>query len=128
MHAQKMDKTEFHKARDSKHQNPDENQVIAEKIEEFKNISTYISGGYEDDASFENLESHSQGHRIWLQIKRAQSHLLPRITPSVFIPVAGRVKKCNYSEDGTIDHCREAFGKDLRVVGASFSDRSAVLD
>lgn len=109
-----MDQTDFHKRVTQNIKNPDENPAIADKIEEFKKISTYISGGYEDDASFENLESHLRDIESSHKSKDRNRIFYLALPPSVFIPVAGRVKKYNYSEDGINRIIVEKpFGKDL---------------
>jgi hypothetical protein len=35
-------------------------EKVKAKLEEFKRISTYVSGAYDEDAAFENLEKHLQ--------------------------------------------------------------------
>ena len=47
----KMDSAEYHKRITSYIKNVEDDEAKA-KLEEFKELSTYISGGYEDDASF----------------------------------------------------------------------------
>jgi glucose-6-phosphate 1-dehydrogenase len=95
-----MDQTEFHKRVTQNIKNPDESQFVIDKIEEFKEISTYVSGGYEDDASFENLESHLREIESGYKSKERNRIFYLALPPSVFVPVAGRVKKFNYSEGG----------------------------
>jgi glucose-6-phosphate 1-dehydrogenase len=110
----KMDQTEFHKRVTQYIKNPDGDQGIADKIEEFKKISTYVSGGYEDDESFENLESHLRDIESGYKSKERNRLIYLALPPTVFIPVAARVKKCNYSEDGVNRMIVEKpFGKDL---------------
>ncbi|KAI0003076.1 glucose-6-phosphate dehydrogenase [Russula compacta] len=110
----KMDQDEFHKRATSYIKNPDENQTISAKIDEFKKISTYVSGGYEDDPSFENLESHLRNIESSYQATERNRIFYLALPPSVFIPVAAHVKKFNYSEDGVNRIIVEKpFGKDL---------------
>ncbi|KAN0126979.1 glucose-6-P dehydrogenase [Russula decolorans] len=110
----KMDQTEFHKRVTQNIKNPDESQFVIDKIEEFKEISTYVSGGYEDDASFENLESHLREIESGYKSKERNRIFYLALPPSVFVPVAGRVKKFNYSEGGINRIIVEKpFGKDL---------------
>jgi glucose-6-phosphate 1-dehydrogenase len=110
----KMEEVDFHKRVTQYIKNPDEDQEVVAKIDEFKKISTYISGGYEDDASFENLESHLKVLESGRLSKERNRVFYLALPPSVFIPVAGRVKKLNYSEDGVNRIIVEKpFGKDL---------------
>ena len=71
----KMDDAEYHKRITSYLKVADDDQDGQTKIEEFKKFSFYVSGGYEDAPSFENLnrfleeiESKYQGnerHRLF---------------------------------------------------------------
>jgi glucose-6-phosphate 1-dehydrogenase len=107
----KMDEAEFHKRATSYIKNQD---VYSEKLEEFKKISTYVSGGYEDDPSFENLERYLRGLESAYQSKKRNRVFYLALPPSVFIPVAVRLKKFNHSEDGVNRIIVEKpFGKDL---------------
>ncbi|KAI9512174.1 glucose-6-P dehydrogenase [Russula earlei] len=110
----KMDEDEFHRRATQYIKNPDENPEISAKIEEFKRISTYVSGGYEDDASFENLEKHLRSVESSYQSKERNRIFYLALPPSVFIPVSARAKKFNYSSDGINRIIVEKpFGKDL---------------
>jgi len=110
----KMDEVEFHRRATQNIKNPDENPDIVAKIEEFKKLSTYISGGYEDDASFENLENHLKSIESGYQAKGRNRVFYLALPPSVFIPVSARVKTFNYSKDGVNRIIVEKpFGKDL---------------
>jgi glucose-6-phosphate 1-dehydrogenase len=110
----KMDEAEYHKRATSYIKNPGDNQDIAAKIEEFKKLSTYVSGGYEDDASFQALEDHLKA--IEATYKSGERHRVfyLALPPSVFIPVAEHIKKHNYS-DGGVNRIivEKPFGKDL---------------
>ncbi|KAH9966122.1 glucose-6-phosphate 1-dehydrogenase [Russula dissimulans] len=110
----KMDEVEFHRRATQNIKNPDESPEIVAKIEEFKKLSTYISGGYEDDASFENLENHLKSIESSYQSKGRNRIFYLALPPSVFIPVSARVKQFNYSKDGVNRIIVEKpFGKDL---------------
>jgi glucose-6-phosphate 1-dehydrogenase len=109
-----MDEAEFHKRATQNIKNPDESHKVSDKIKEFKELSSYVSGGYEDDPSFENLENYLKGIESSYQTKERNRIFYLALPPSVFIPVAGRVKKFNYSEDGINRIIVEKpFGKDL---------------
>jgi glucose-6-phosphate 1-dehydrogenase len=109
-----MDEAEFHKRATSYIKNPGESQDISDKIQEFKKVSTYVSGGYEDDASFKNLESHLRGIEATYKSEGRHRVFYLALPPSVFIPVAEHVKGNNYSNDGVNRIIVEKpFGKDL---------------
>ena len=109
-----MDQVEFHKRVTQYIKNPDEAETITAKIDEFKNISSYVAGGYEDDESFQNLESHLRGIENEYQSKARNRVFYLALPPSVFIQVAGHVKNNNYSKDGVNRIIVEKpFGKDL---------------
>lgn len=111
----KMDQVEYHKRVVQYIKNPDENEEVAAKIEEFKNICTYVSGSYEEDAAFQNLENHLRGIESGYQSKECNRVFYLALPPSVFIQVAGHVKKNNYSETGVNRIIVEKpFGKDLQ--------------
>jgi glucose-6-phosphate 1-dehydrogenase len=110
----KMDNAEYHKRITSYIKNVDDDEGKA-KLEEFKKLSTYVSGGYEDDESFEKLnkyivdeiESKFQGN----ERNRLFYLALP---PSVFIPVGKNLKVHCYSKAGINRIIVEKpFGKDL---------------
>ncbi|KAN0131482.1 Glucose-6-phosphate dehydrogenase, C-terminal domain containing protein [Lactarius tabidus] len=106
----KMDEAEFHKRATSYIKNPDED---SSKIEEFKSRSSYVSGGYEDDASFENLEKYLKGIESAYKSKECNRVFYLALPPSVFIPVAQHVKKHNYASGVNRIIVEKPFGKDL---------------
>ncbi|KAI9448211.1 glucose-6-P dehydrogenase [Lactarius indigo] len=107
----KMDEAEFHKRSTSYIKDPD--QSHASKIEEFKKLSSYVSGGYEDSASFVNLENHLKGIESAYQSKEANRVFYLALPPSVFLPVAENVKKHNYASGVNRIIVEKPFGKDL---------------
>ncbi|KAG8969013.1 Glucose-6-phosphate 1-dehydrogenase [Tulasnella sp. 419] len=111
----KMDETEFHRRATSYIKNPNEEEEIKTKVEEFKAMSTYVSGGYDDDASFQNLEKHLQEIEAKFQGGERNRIFYLALPPSVFLPVAKGIKKNNYTPAG---HNRiiveKPFGKDLQ--------------
>lgn len=109
----KMDEAEFHKRATSYIKNPDENPLISSKIEEFKSRSSYVSGGYEDDASFENLEKYLQSIESAYKSKERNRVFYLALPPSVFVPVAENVKKHNYASGINRIIVEKPFGKDL---------------
>ncbi|KAH9045586.1 glucose-6-P dehydrogenase [Lactarius pseudohatsudake] len=107
----KMDEAEFHKRSTSYIKDPDQSQ--ASKIEEFKKLSSYVSGGYEDSASFENLENHLKGVESAYQSKVTNRVFYLALPPSVFLPVAENLKKHNYASGVNRIIVEKPFGKDL---------------
>ncbi|KAI6047169.1 glucose-6-phosphate 1-dehydrogenase [Pisolithus marmoratus] len=81
------------------------------KLEEFKNLSSYVSGGYEDSESFRRLNAHLQeveGHRTTNRI------FYLALPPSVFIPVAKHAKEECYTRGINRIIVEKPFGKDLQ--------------
>lgn len=109
-----MDEAEYHKRATSYIKNPNEDPDIVAKIEEFKKVSTYVSGSYDDGAAFDELEKHlveiEKGYK-GDERNRVFYFALP---PSVFIPVGKNLKEHNYLKGGTNRIIVEKpFGKDL---------------
>jgi glucose-6-phosphate 1-dehydrogenase len=85
---------------------------IEQQLEEFCKNTTYVSGQYDDDESFQELEKHLQG------LEKGQSEtnriFYMALPPSVFIPVSERLKKNTYPKKGIARIIIEKpFGKDL---------------
>ncbi|KAI0269156.1 glucose-6-P dehydrogenase [Gloeopeniophorella convolvens] len=109
----KMDETEFHKRATQYIKNPGDDAGTAAKIEEFKKISTYISGGYEDGESFDVLEKHLAEIESSYKSKERNRVFYLALPPSVFIPVAKNVKEHNYTSGVNRIIVEKPFGKDL---------------
>lgn len=90
--------------------------ALKKKLEEFLGLCTYVSGQYDQDEGFEDLEK---------EIKKAEETYKDQdspknrvfymaLPPSVFTVVAANFKKHNYSE-GAINRIivEKPFGKDL---------------
>jgi len=111
-----MELNDFHGRATSYIKNENEDPEVAEKLEAFKGISTYISGSYDDDKDFQNLESHlveleKQYAAGGVSRNRIFYMALP---PSVFLSVAQGLKRNNYSAKGSNRIVVEKpFGKDL---------------
>jgi glucose-6-phosphate 1-dehydrogenase len=108
-----MDMAEFHK-RATQYIKGQDSDDVAAKVDEFKKISTYVSGGYEDAESFQNLEKHL--HDIESKYPGSTRHRVfyLALPPSVFTPVAANVKQNNFTKDGINRIIVEKpFGKDL---------------
>ncbi|KAG9317281.1 glucose-6-phosphate dehydrogenase [Chiua virens] len=110
----KMDTEEYHKRITSYIKVPDNDPAITAKLEEFKKLSTYVSGGYEDAESFVNLTKHLEGIEKSYAAREVNRVFYLALPPSVFIPVAKNVKDCCYSTKGVNRIIVEKpFGKDL---------------
>ncbi|KAI0320825.1 glucose-6-P dehydrogenase [Amylostereum chailletii] len=111
----KMDEAEFHKRATQYIKNPNNDEDITAKIEQFKKLSSYVSGGYEDGESFQNLEKSLENIESSYQGKERHRIFYLALPPSVFIPVAANIKQNNYSKDGENRIIVEKpFGKDLQ--------------
>jgi glucose-6-phosphate 1-dehydrogenase len=110
----KMDEAEFHKRATSYIKNPDQSQEISSKIEEFKKLSSYVSGSYEDGSSFDDLEKYLGDLESMYKSKGLNRVFYLALPPSVFLPVAKNVKEHNYVKGGVNRIIVEKpFGKDL---------------
>lgn len=111
----KMDDADFKKRATSYIKNADEPETKA-KIDEFLSVSSYISGQYDQDSGFQDLEKHLSEIESKYESKNDPTHRLFyfALPPSVFIPVAHHVKKNNYKATGqTRLIIEKPFGKDL---------------
>jgi len=109
----KMDDTEYYKRITSYIKNADDEEIKT-KLEEFKQLSTYISGGYEDDPSFQNLNKHLDNIEAQYESAEANRLFYLALPPSVFTPVAKHLKTNCYSKKGVNRIVVEKpFGKDL---------------
>ncbi|KAF7352776.1 Glucose-6-phosphate 1-dehydrogenase [Mycena venus] len=110
----KMDKTEYHKRVTSYLKNPNDDPEITQAIEQFKAISTYISGSYEDGEAFAALNAHLEEIESQYQSKEANRVFYFALPPSVFVPVAKNLKEQCYVSTGVNRVIVEKpFGKDL---------------
>lgn len=112
----KMDDAEYHKRITSYIKIADGDEEGPSKLEEFKKLSSYISGGYEDGPSFQNLNKTLEKIESGYQDKERHRLFYLALPPSVFIPVAQHLKEqCYVTPD--IGKCRiiveKPFGKDL---------------
>lgn len=71
---------------------------IEQQLENFLGLCTYISGQYDKDESFENLDKHLNE----LEKGRPETHRLfyMALPPSVFTIVSQHLKKCCYPKKG----------------------------
>lgn len=107
----KMDQDEYHK-RTTAYIKKQDNPEIAAKVEEFKALSSYVSGGYEDGESFENL------NKILTDIEKSYKGgpknrlFYLALPPSVFIPVCKNIKEHCYVDGNNRIIIEKPFGKD----------------
>jgi glucose-6-phosphate 1-dehydrogenase len=109
----KMDTAEYHK-RITSYIKGVEDEESKSQLEEFKQLSTYVSGGYEDEESFSKLNAHLSEIESGYQSNERNRLFYLALPPSVFIPVAKNLKLQCYSKSGINRIIVEKpFGKDL---------------
>ncbi len=109
----KMDTAEYHKRITSYIKDANDDQAKAQ-LEEFKELSTYVSGGYEDGESFDKLNKYLEEVESGFQSNEHNRLFYLALPPSVFIPVAKNLKEHVYSKSGVNRIIVEKpFGKDL---------------
>ncbi|KAF8845791.1 glucose-6-phosphate dehydrogenase [Paxillus ammoniavirescens] len=111
----KMDVDDYHKRITAYIKNTDNDPSVAAKLDEFKNISTYVSGSYDDPASFHNLTKHLEEIEKTYLTRDVNRVFYLALPPSVFVPVAQNTRNCCYSTKGVNRIIVEKpFGKDLQ--------------
>jgi glucose-6-phosphate 1-dehydrogenase len=109
----KMDETDYHKHITGYIKNSDDAETAA-KIEEFKKLSSYVSGSYDEGSAFENLNKSLEEIESKYQSKETNRLFYFALPPTVFIPVAANLKKYCYAKNGVNRIIVEKpFGKDL---------------
>ncbi|KAJ8611348.1 hypothetical protein MRB53_038018 [Persea americana] len=106
----KMDHEEFIKRVKSNIKTPSKD--MEEELEKFTKVCSYVSGQYDKDDGFKELEKHLE------ELEKGQDKtnrvFYMALPPSVFIPVSEHVKKNNYPKNGIARIIVEKpFGKDL---------------
>lgn len=108
-----MDDAEFKKRETSYIKDADVEETKA-KLDEFTAISSYISGSYDEDSGFQELEKHLREIESKYEGPDKNRLFYFALPPSVFIPVAQGVKRNNYVPNGVNRVIVEKpFGKDL---------------
>jgi glucose-6-phosphate 1-dehydrogenase len=119
-----MDTEEYHKRITSYIKNPDNSPEVKQKIEDFKALSTYVSGAYDKDEAFEVLNAHLGSIEAKYQTKERNRLFYLALPPSVFITVTEQLKKHCYVFKGGINRIiiEKPFGKDTascrELIGA----------
>jgi len=110
----KMDKAEFDKRATSYIKNQD-NKDVANAIESFKSILTYVDGDYQDGAAFDNLRKHLEDIEASYQSKETNRIFYLALPPTVFIPVAKNLREHCYNPKAGVNRIiiEKPFGKDL---------------
>lgn len=120
----KMEPEEYQKRITSYIKNPGNDPGIAQKIEEFKAISTYVSGAYDKGEAFDELNAHLESIEASYQTKERNRLFYLALPPSVFIQVTEQLKKHCYIFKGGINRIiiEKPFGKDTEscreLIGA----------
>ncbi|GLB33826.1 putative ZWF1 [Lyophyllum shimeji] len=111
----KMDREEFLRRLTSHIKNPENEPETASLIQKFQDISSYISGSYDDGASFDNLNKHLEEIESTYQSKEANRIFYLALPPNVFIPVAKNLREHCYVTKGGVNRIiiEKPFGKDL---------------
>ena len=119
-----MEPEEYHKRITSYIKNPNEEEKVKQKIEEFKAISTYVSGAYDEAEAFENLNAHLEAIEANYQTKERNRIFYLALPPSVFISVTERLKRHCYVFRAGVNRIiiEKPFGKDTEscreLIGA----------
>lgn len=109
----KMDDAEYHKRITAYIKGVESDEAKA-KLEEFKKLSTYVSGSYEDGESFDKLNKYVTELEGSFQGNERNRLFYLALPPSVFVPVAKNLKEHCYSKAGINRIIVEKpFGKDL---------------
>nr|GAT59437.1 glucose-6-phosphate 1-dehydrogenase [Mycena chlorophos] len=110
----KMDHAEYLKRATSYLKNPNDDPEITKAIEQFKEISTYVAGSYEDGEAFAQLNAHLEEIESHYPSKEANRLFYLALPPSVFVPSSKNLKEQCYSKTGQNRIIVEKpFGKDL---------------
>lgn len=110
-----MDDAEWYKRSTSYIKNPDNDPELSAKIEEFKALTTYVAGDYNDGAAFDVLNKHLESIEAQYQTKERNRLFYLALPPSVFVPVAKNLKEHCYNHHSGINRMivEKPFGSDL---------------
>jgi len=110
----KMSREEYLKRLTSYIKIADNDLDLKAKLEEFKALSSYVSGAYDNDASFDTLNKYISEIEAHYQTKESNRLFYIALPPSVRISVAENLKKHCYVTDGINRIILEQpFGSDL---------------
>ena len=110
-----MNEEEFLKRETSYIKLPDDDPHAATALDEFKRLSTYIAGDYEDETAFDGLNKHLEELESRYQSKERNRIFYFALPPSVFVPVSKNLKEHCYVRVAGINRIivEKPFGKDL---------------
>ncbi|KAG8834886.1 Glucose-6-phosphate 1-dehydrogenase [Serendipita sp. 399] len=109
----KMDEAEFHKRQTQYIKNESDDQDLNAKIEQFKSLSTYVAGDYEDDKAYQELNKKLEEIESKYKSPERNRLFYMALPPSVFEHVAKGLKKNCYTDKGVVRIIVEKpFGKD----------------
>ena len=110
-----MDHTEFLRRVKSYIKTP--TKEVEEQLDQFAAICTYVSGQYDQDAPFQELDKHV--YEIEKNRKEGNRVFYMALPPSVFTTVSEHLKRNCYPKDGIARIIIEKpFGKDLASARA----------
>lgn len=119
-----MDPEEYHKRITSYIKNPGDSPEVKQQIEDFKALSTYVSGAYDKDEPFQELNARLGDIEAKYQTKERNRIFYLALPPSVFIPVTEHLKRNCYVIKGGVNRIiiEKPFGKDTascrELIGA----------
>ncbi|KAJ7498904.1 glucose-6-phosphate dehydrogenase [Mycena latifolia] len=110
----KMEKADFQARAVSYIKNPQNDDTIATRIQDFKDVLSYVDGSYDDGAAFDVLNVHLQDIEAKYASKDRNRLFYFALPPNVFVTVAKNIKEHCYAETGVNRIIVEKpFGKDL---------------
>lgn len=114
-----MDKAEYQKRITSYIKIPEGESEAPTKLEEFKALSSYVAGSYDEDSAYQELEKHLQEIEGKYKAKERNRLFYMALPPSVFTAVAQGLKKNCYTTEGIVRVIVEKpFGKDTESCRA----------
>jgi len=111
-----MDHAEFLKRATSYIKNPEDSPDVANSIESFKQILSYVSGDYEEGSAFDALNSHLEEIESKYQTKECNRIFYLALPPTVFTTVSKNLKEHCYVAKNGVNRIiiEKPFGKDLQ--------------
>lgn len=110
----KMDREEYLKRATSYIKLPENEGEFEAKVQQFKDILSYVAGSYEEASAFEGLNNHLEEIESHYQSKERNRIFYFALPPTVFVPVAKNIKECCYIQKGGVNRViiEKPFGKD----------------
>jgi glucose-6-phosphate 1-dehydrogenase len=110
-----MNQEEFYRRETSYIKLPEDDPHAPTALEEFKALSSYVAGDYEDGAAFDMLNKHLEELEARYQSKECNRIFYLALPPSVFVSVSKNLKLHCYVSSGGVNRIivEKPFGKDL---------------